>query len=136
MSGIGRYGGECLGRGGEQQPIDLGLVLIGDGAERRRQREDHMVIGDRQQLGFPCGQPTFCRRPLTLGAVPVTTGIVGHACMTTIITALDVAAESRGAANLDCRHHPALCEAKVAGVRSAPRLAVAAEDVRHLQLRS
>ncbi len=41
-----------------------------------------------------------------------------------------MAAEGCGAAKLDRRHHPALCEAKAAGVRSAPRLAVAAEDVR------
>lgn len=36
MPGIGRYGGECLGCGGEQQPVDLGFVLIGDRANRRR----------------------------------------------------------------------------------------------------
>ena len=56
--------------------------------------------------------------------------------MATVIAALDVAAEGCGAANLDRRHDTALGEAEVAGIRRAPCLAVAAEDVRHLQLGS
>ena len=56
--------------------------------------------------------------------------------MTTVIATLNVAAEGCGAANLDRRHHATLSEAKVPVVSGTPRLAVAAEDVRYLQLRS
>ena len=52
----------------------------------------------------------------------------------TVVAALDVAAKRSCAANLDGRHDPSLGETDVAGVCRAPRLAVAAEDVRHLQL--
>ena len=37
--GVGRDGRERLGRGREQQSIDLGLVLVGDRADRGWQRE-------------------------------------------------------------------------------------------------
>src|SRR5262245_19673607 len=37
--GIGRDGGERRGCGCEQQSVELGLVLVGDGAERGWQRE-------------------------------------------------------------------------------------------------
>ena len=50
--GIGRDGGERLGGGREQQSVDLGLVLVGDGAEGGRQREHHVEVRHRQQFGF------------------------------------------------------------------------------------
>ena len=40
--------------------------------------------------------------------MPVTTGIVGDPCHTTIVTDLDVAAECGGAAGGDRAHHPLL----------------------------
>jgi hypothetical protein len=61
MLGIGRDRAERLGCGGEQQPIDLGLVLIGDSADRGRQGEHHVVVGDRQQFGLPRCQPALRR---------------------------------------------------------------------------
>ena len=49
---------------------------------------------------------------------------------------LDVAAQRRGAAELDRAHDAPLREAEVPRVRGAPGGPVAAEDVRHLELRS
>ncbi len=45
MPAIARDGGERLGCGPEQRAIDLGLVLVGDGRDRRRQGEDEMSVG-------------------------------------------------------------------------------------------
>src|SRR5215831_6399949 len=41
-----------LCRGREQEIVDHGLVVVGDVADRRRQREDDMEIGHREQLGL------------------------------------------------------------------------------------
>jgi len=46
-----------IGRGLEQKPIDLGLVLVGNGADLRRQREHDVEVGDWQQLSFTGSQP-------------------------------------------------------------------------------
>src|SRR5215831_4601215 len=43
--GIGGNGSEHRGRGREQQSVDLGLVLVGDRADRGGQREDHVKYG-------------------------------------------------------------------------------------------
>ena len=53
-----------------------------------------------------------------------------------VLAALDMTAKRGSAANLDCRHDASLSEVQVIGVGRAPRLTVAAEDIRHLQNRS
>ena len=122
-------------RGGpEQKSIDHRLVLIGDCADFGGQREHDVVIGDRQEFGLSHRQPSLRRSPLTLGAMAVAAGIVGDARMSTILATLDMTAERGRATNLDRRHDAALSEAYVAGIGRAPRLTVAAEDVRHLKL--
>ena len=133
--GIGGDGGERLGRGLEQQSIDLGLVLVGDRADRGRQREHEVEIRHRQKLGFARRKPCRRSRPLAFRAVPVAAGIVGDARVGTVLAALDMTAERGGATNLDRRHDAPLGEAHVAGVGRAPRLTMAAEDIRHLELR-
>ena len=39
-----------LGGGAEQEPVDLPRVLHGDRAQRRGEREDHVMVLDRQEL--------------------------------------------------------------------------------------
>jgi hypothetical protein len=55
--------------------------------------------------------------------------------MSAVLATFDVTAERRRATNLDRRHDAALSEAYMAGIGRTPRATVAAEDVRHLQLR-
>jgi len=69
--GIGRDRQHGLGRGLEQQIVDRRLVLIGDGSDTGRQREDHVEVGHGQELGLALGEPGSCRRALTFWAVPV-----------------------------------------------------------------
>ena len=133
MLRIGGDGGQRLGRGGEQEAVDLGLVLVGDGADRCRQREDHVEVGDRQQLRLAGLQPRLRRRPLALGTVAVAAGVVGYARVPAVVAALDMAAERRGATELDRRHDAPLAEAQMTLVGGTPSGAVAAEDIRHLQ---
>src|SRR5260370_16036933 len=67
--------------------------------------------------------------------MPVATGVIGDLGMAAllVLAARDMAAERRGAAVLDRRHHLELAETDMAGIGPAPRRAVVAEDVRDLQ---
>ena len=47
--------------------VDDRLVLVGDIGDRRRQREDDVEVGDRQQLGFALGEPLLAAAPWHLG---------------------------------------------------------------------
>ena len=132
--GLGRDGGERLGRGRKQQSIDLGLVLVGDRADCGWQREHHVEVRHRQQFGFARRKPRLGGRPLALGAVPVAARVIGDACVGAVLTALDMAAQRRRAANLDRGHHAPLAEAQTSFVVSTPSGTVAVENVRHFEL--
>ena len=67
-------GGECLRGGPEQEVVDGGLVVAGDGADRSRQGEDDVVIGNRQKLGLAVFEPLPRRGGLALRAMPVAAG--------------------------------------------------------------
>ena len=131
--GVGSDGDHGLGRGREQDVVDRGLVLIGDVGDGRRQREHHMEIPNRQQVGLALGQPLAGSGTLTLGAVPVAAAIVGDDRMRAVLTARDMAAEGCRAAALDRAHDLHLVEADVPGIGSTPRRPVVVEDIRDLQ---
>ena len=112
MLRVGGDGHQRLGGGPEQEVVDGGLVLEGDGADRRRQGEDDVVVGNRQQLGLALVEPLPRRRALALRAMAVAAGIVGDALVRAVLAALDVSAERGGAAGLDRRHDLQLAEAR------------------------
>ena len=120
MLGIGGDRRQRLGRRREQQAVDLGLVLVGDGADRGRQREHDVEVGNRQQLRLACRKPRLRRPPLALGTVAVAAGVIGDARVRAVIAALDMTAERRGAADLDRRHDAPLAEAQMRLVRGTP----------------
>jgi hypothetical protein len=136
MLRVGGDGGQRLGGGPEQQVVDGALVLKCDGAERSRQGEDDVIVGNRQKLGLAVFEPLSRRRGLTLRAMPVAAGIVGDAFVRAVMAALDVSAERGGAAGLDRRHDLQLAEAHVTGVALSPRRPMGAKDVGDLQGRS
>src|ERR1700722_6372647 len=65
--------------------------------------------------------------------MPVTAAVVGNGGVTAVLTALDMAAESRGAAALDRRHYLQLAETDMTGIGLPPCRAMVAEDIRDLQ---
>ena len=133
MLRVGGDGGQRLRGGPEQEVVDGRLVLERDGADRGRQGEDDVVVGNRQQLGLAVGQPLSRRRGLTLRAMPVAAGIVGDPLVRAVLAALDVSAERGRATGLDRRHDLQLREAHVPGVGLSPRRPVGAKDVGDLQ---
>lgn len=62
-------------------------------------------------------------------------GIVGHADRPAGSAALDMAAQYACPAQFDRAHHPPLDASETAAVKPPIRLAVAVEDIRHLQPR-
>jgi hypothetical protein len=65
----------------------------------------------------------------------VAAGVIRDARVGAVLAALDVTAERGGAASFNRRHHAQLAKAHMPDVGAAPSFAVAAEDIRHLQLR-
>ena len=99
--GVQALGGERherLGGGAHQQAVDRLLVLESDVGRRRRQGEDDVEVGNRQQLGLTSGEPLRARRPLTLPAMAVPARVVSDAGKPAIVAALDMTAERRRAA--------------------------------------
>jgi hypothetical protein len=134
-----RIGGDRqhgLGRDLEQEIVDHGLVLVGDVGDGRRQREHHVIVRHRQQVGLARVEPLLRRCALALRAVPVAAGVVGNRHMGAILAARDMAAEGCRAAVLDCRHHLQLLKADMAGMGSAPCRTMVAEDICDLQGRA
>ena len=117
----------------EQETIDHRLVVPGDVADRRGQGEDHVVILHGQQIGLAGLQPAPGRTGLTLGAMPVATGVVGDLGVVTGRALQHMTAQRRAAAAFDGRHDLELAEAEVSGLCTTPRRPVGAEDIRDLQ---
>src|SRR5262249_39269703 len=87
MFGVRADGAQGLGGGGEEQVIDHGLVLIGDGRDLFRQRKDDVKVWAVEQLRLSIFDPCGARERLALRAVPITAAVVGNAFMLTGITA-------------------------------------------------
>ena len=77
MLRIGGDRAQRLGGDVEQQPVDKRLVVPGDGTDRRGQREDDVVILDRQQVGLACLEPAVRGAGLALRAVAVAARVIG-----------------------------------------------------------
>ena len=67
---MARVGGDRqhrLRRRSEQQVVDRGLVVEGDVGDLGGEREDHVEVADRQQVGLACGEPLTGCAPWHLG---------------------------------------------------------------------
>jgi hypothetical protein len=95
-----------------------------------------MEIGNGKQLRSAVSEPLEPRQPLTLWAVSIATGIVRDARRPAIFAALNVTAERRRSTCLDRGHDLALIVGQPVTLGGAKGGAVAAENVRHLQLRA
>ena len=74
MLRVGGDRGQRLGGGPEQEVVDGGLVLERDRADRRRQGEDDVVVGNRQQLRLAVFEPLPRRGRLALRAMAIAAG--------------------------------------------------------------
>ena len=115
MFGVPRDGEECLGGRAEENAVDYAFVVIGDGGELFRHREDHVVIVDRQQFGLAVFEPAGAFGVLTLRTVPVAARVISDAGVGAVAALFDMAAERRRAADLDGAHDTQLIARECAG---------------------
>ena len=97
MLRVGGDRGQRLRGGPEQEVVDGSLVLERDGADRGRQGEDDVIVGNRQELRLAVFEPSPRGGRLALRAVTIPAGVVCDALVRAVLAALDVAAE-RGCA--------------------------------------
>src|SRR5678816_583435 len=133
MFRVGGDGEQGLGSNLEQQAIDHGLVLVGDVGDRRRQREHHVVILYRQQIGLTRLKPTLRGTGLALRTVAIAARVVGDLNLRAALAAQDMSTQRRAAALLDGRHNLELPQAQVRALSLAPSGSMLTEDVGDFQ---
>ena len=126
-------GQQGLGGHVEQQRVEHSFVLVRDGADRRGQGEDDVVVVHRQQIGLTRLEPALCRTGLALRTMPVAARVVGDLVLSAAFAAQHMAPQRRAAALFNGRHDLELAQAQVTVLRVAPSGTVGAEDVGNLQ---
>jgi hypothetical protein len=76
---------ERLGRGSEQDVVQVFLVSADQRPQLSGQGEDDMKVGDRQEFLTPLFQPGFGLAAVALGTTPVAAGVVDVVFLATVI---------------------------------------------------
>jgi hypothetical protein len=95
-----------------------------------------MEIRDVKKLRLTILYPLRARQRLAFWTVPVRTRVIRIAEVAALVTLLGMTAESGSAARLDCCHDASLRSGQQGAEFLTISLAVAAEDIRHFQLRT
>jgi hypothetical protein len=85
----------------EQQVVHDRLVVQSHWVESLWDREDHMEIWNRQQLGFTRFHPSGPLQGLTFGAVTVAAGVVGNLLIAAHVTLQSMSPEGGGSTESD-----------------------------------
>ena len=136
MLGIGSDGGQGLGRGAEENAVEENFVLVSDGSDRFGDGEDDMKIMRVENFGGSFLDPLRTSEGLTFWAMTVAAAVVAGPLVTAAVAALEMTAESCRAAHLDRGHDAPLSRRHRRAMLFTIGFAVAAEDVRHFQLRA
>ena len=131
--GIGADRAQALGGGVKQALVEHGLVLVGERGDFPGEREDHVEVVNRDEIGLTIFQPLRAREALALRTVPVAATVVGDALVSAGVALLEVPAERGGAATLDRTHDAALPTTEGIGVLLTVEGPGLAKDVRHLE---
>src|SRR5713101_3071540 len=136
MLGIGSDGGQGLGGGAEENAVDVTFVLVSDGSNLCGNREDDMKIVRRENFGRSFFDPLRTSERLAFWAMTVAAAVVTGPLVITAVAPLKMTAESCRAAHLDRGHNAPLGRRHRRAMLFTIGFAVAAEDVRHFQLRA
>ena len=109
------------------------FVLQREPREVVRQREDHMVIADRQELFLPRGDPLVARVRQALRAVPIPTRVVRDGAMVALGATIEMAAQGGGAATRESAEHSPVLPRQPGPVCLDEAIAVLSDDVGHLE---
>jgi hypothetical protein len=92
MLGVRRDGEQGLGNCPKEDAVDDPGIVERQSGDWLRQSKDHVEILDRQQLGFPFGQPLGAGRSLTFRTTPISTRVVRDGAMPALIALVHMAA--------------------------------------------
>jgi hypothetical protein len=120
----------------EENAVNRFLVLIGDCGDLLWRREHDVKIRRLQKFGLAFLDPLRSRQRLALWAVPIPAAVEAIPLMATLIASLEVATEGRRSTQLDCGHDAPLRRGHRRAMLFSVGFAVAAEDIRHFQLRA
>ena len=98
MAGIGGNGEQRFRNGPEQDVVDDSPILKRQVRQFAGKRKHNVGIRHGQQFGRSGEKPFIARRRLTLRAVPVPARVVSEDLARAVVTLLEMAAESGGAA--------------------------------------
>ena len=136
MLGIGGDGLQRFGGGAEENAIDHLLVLVGDRGNLFRHRKDDMEVRAVEKFGLAMLDPLCAGQRLTFWAVSIAAGVEAVALVVALIAAFEMTAENGRAAHFDGGHDASLCAGHRRAMLLSIGFAVAAEDIRHFQLRA
>ena len=108
MDDYNRQGGD-LEEGGrtcqEEQAVDDLLIVERQSGEFTGQREDHMVVSDREEFVLSGGEPLITPVRQTLRAMPVPTGVERDGAPPARGTTIEMSAQRRHPAARDGAEH-------------------------------
>jgi hypothetical protein len=134
--GIGSYGAQGLGRGLKEDVVDYLLVLVSDRGYLVRNGEDNVKVLAVEKFGLTVFDPLGARQRLAFWTMPIAARPIAKTLPPALIALFDLSSESCRPAQLDGSHDaPLRCGHRHAMLLSVG-LAVAAEDIRHFQLRA
>ena len=131
-----RVGGDleqCRRTRTKQEIVHDRFVLESEPREFVRQREDDVVIADRQEFVLTGRQPLVAGVRQTLGAVPIATRVVRDGTMITAGAAIEMAAQRRRTAAREGAEHAPVLRGQPDPVRLEEPIAMCANDVGHLK---
>jgi hypothetical protein len=128
---VGGDGPQCFGGGPEENAVHHFLILVGNGRNLFRHREDDVEVLAIEKFGLSALDPLRARQRLTLWAMTIAAGAVADALVTALIALLNLATQSCRPAHLDGRHDAPLCRRHRRAMFLSIGSPVAAENIRH-----
>ena len=122
-----------VGRAGKQQVVAERFVLQDKRLQLRGQGEDHMEVGQLQQIGLLLCQPCLSGLDLAVRAMPIAAGVVARLLVSAVATPVQVAAEGRS--STQGQQTQQLAHFQVRTVLFDEGIAVTADDLRHRRRR-
>ena len=134
--GVRRDGFQSLGCGPEENAVDSLLVLESDRSNLFRHGEDDMKVRDLKKFGLAVLKPLGSGQGLTFWAMAIPARVEGVSLVPALVAALHMAAKSGCPAHFDGGHDAPLPGGHRRAMLFAVGFAIAAEHVRHFQLRT
>jgi hypothetical protein len=125
---------KSFGAGPEQQIVEELLVLEHEWRELVRQGKHNVEVADGEQFFLTSREPALTSRHLTLGAVPIATGVENDGAMATTGALVEMSTQNCGATVGDGAEHLLVHPVDPTPVVGDELIALCPDNVGHLQV--